>query len=125
MCGDCSPSSVSVLTSQTPCTASNATDGSDACGLGPRRGRVRRVPGRKLRCHVLPASVDTAVPMFEAAPSARRPTWNTATTVDPDGGAVRLDGRLVLAVVVRVRVDREPARHDLAVRGDAIGSHRR
>jgi hypothetical protein len=84
MCGDCSPSSASVVTSQTPCTASNATDGSEPAASGPGGVAFAVIPGTKLRCHVLPASFDTAVPMFEAAPSSRRPTWNTATTVDPD-----------------------------------------
>ena len=40
-------------------------------------------PLRMLRCHVRPASCDTAMPMFEAAPSTRRPSWYAATTVEP------------------------------------------
>src|SRR6478736_1457764 len=75
---------VNVLTSQTPCTASKATDGSDAAVSGPGGVAFAVVAGRKLRCQVRPASVDTAVPIFEAAPASRRPTWNAATTVDPD-----------------------------------------
>ena len=40
----------------------------------------------------------------------------------PEGEAVRLDRRLVLAVGVRIWVDGDPPGHDFAVRGDDVGS---
>src|SRR5207248_2078724 len=69
--------------SQTPWTASYATAGSEAANSGPGGVALTVVAGRKLRFQLRPASTETAVPMFDAAPFSRRPTWKAATTVDP------------------------------------------
>src|SRR5207247_4259484 len=55
----------------------------DAAVSWPGGAALTVRPGTKLRVHVRPASRETAVPMFAAAPAERRPTWNAATTVSP------------------------------------------
>ena len=89
-------------------------------GLRPGGVAFAVVPGRKLRCQVRPASVDTAVPMFDGGPVLAPPDLERGDDRRSRRRAVRLDRGLVLAVVVHVRVDGEPSRHDLAVRGDAV-----
>src|SRR5215475_10584399 len=41
------------------------------------------MPGSRPLVHVLPLSVDVAKPIVQAPPSKMRPTWNTATIVEP------------------------------------------
>ena len=82
----CEPprSIVSVPASQVLCIASYATVGSDAAVSGPAGRELTVTAGSALRCQVRPASCETAVPMFAAAPAERRPSWNTATIVEPN-----------------------------------------
>src|SRR5689334_24852798 len=82
MC-DAARSIASVLTSHWLCIESYATAGSDTATSGPGGAAFVVVAGRKLRCHVRPEFVETAVPMFDAAPLSRRPTWKATTTVEP------------------------------------------
>src|SRR5438132_9255347 len=75
--------SVSVAISQTPCSASYATTGSDerVCVPGGFDSTVRF--GSVPVCHVRPASIEVAQPVPDAAPFwTNRPTWNAATTVE-------------------------------------------
>ena len=73
-----------MATSQTPCSASYATVGSEAAVSGPAGFDEPVTPGSALRCQVRPPSRETAVPMFAAAPEERRLSWNATTTVDPN-----------------------------------------
>ena len=81
--------SASVEMSHVPCRASNATAGSLARSLMPAGTLASVRPGRSPLRHVAPSSLVTANPMFVAAPSKRRPTWNVATVVRPN---VKLSG---------------------------------
>ena len=88
---------------------------------GPAASRSRSSPAGSPRCHVRPASVETAVPMFDGGAVLAPSDLERGDDGRSRRRAVRLDRGLVLAVAVRVRVDREPPRHDLAVRRDAVG----
>src|SRR3954452_14329410 len=86
--------STSDATSQNPCVASYATAGSLARCHCPRGEEKTVSAGRRPCRHVRPASRETEKPVFSDPPSAKRPTWNTATTVEPHA---KLSGSTSLA----------------------------
>ena len=72
-----------VAASHVPCAASYTTTGSLARSAGPGRGDESVRPGSRPAFQVAPPSREVAKPMATAPPSKTRPTWTTATTVEP------------------------------------------
>src|SRR5215212_3167661 len=74
---------ISEFASQTPCSASYATTGSDARGDSPGDGENLVTPGSNPDRHVEPPLAEVEKPIAAAPPSTNRPFWKTLTIVDP------------------------------------------